>query len=111
MSILDHWRRNRGGGKGGACAPPLFSVGGKDMFVPPPPLSDPEFRDVPPPYILSRSYAVVDTINEFIAECIASWLSVPMKVILLLAKIEPLGGGGGDAKLLNAYPSFKCMYS
>ena len=27
------------------------------MFVPPPPLSDPEFRDVPPP-ILSRSYAV-----------------------------------------------------
>ena len=36
-----------GGGKGGMC-PPLFRVGGKDMFVPPP-LLDPEFRDVPPP--------------------------------------------------------------
>ena len=30
---LMHWRRKRGGG---ASAPPLFRVGGKDMFVPPP---------------------------------------------------------------------------
>ena len=45
-----------GGARGHVPPPPLFRVGGKDMFVPPP-LSDPEFRDVPPP-ILSRSYAV-----------------------------------------------------
>ena len=44
-----HWRRKRGGGRG-ACAPPHTHThfrewgGGKDMFVPPPTLSDPEFR-------------------------------------------------------------------
>ena len=50
-----------GGGGKGACAPHTFQSvgGGKDMFaLSAPPLSDPEFRDVPPP-ILSRSYAVV----------------------------------------------------
>ena len=42
-----HWRRKRGGGRGGMCPPPpphFWEWGDKYMFVPPPPLSDPEFR-------------------------------------------------------------------
>ena len=53
-----HWRRNRGGQ--GGHVPPTFQSGGQRYVCAPPPLSDPEFRDVPPPppHILSRSYAV-----------------------------------------------------
>ena len=38
------------GGQGGHVPPPHFSEWGAKMFVPPPPLSDPEFRDVPPTF-------------------------------------------------------------
>ena len=70
------------GGQGGHVPPPHFWEGGGKICLCPPPLSDPEFRprhraywylwrhfgvacitvlgpsDVPPPHILSRSYAV-----------------------------------------------------
>ena len=45
-----------GGGQGGHVPPPTFQSG-RQRYVCAPPLSDPEFRDVPP-HILSRSYAV-----------------------------------------------------
>ena len=57
-------RRKRGGGQGGHVPPPHFRVGGGQRYVcAPPPLSDPEFRGVPPPPILSRSYAVESYID------------------------------------------------
>ena len=60
MSMIFHWRRKRGGGKGGMCPPPpLFRVGSKDMFVPPPHFQTQNLGMCPPPHILSRSYAVV----------------------------------------------------
>ena len=94
------------GGQGGMC-PPLLRVGGKDMFVPPPPLSDPEFRPIgieptdicdvtlawlaslcwarqmcPPPHILSRSYAVVnDSFNRFKISCIVYCLGTFEKLL------------------------------
>ena len=38
------------------CPPHFSEGGGGQRNVCAPPLSDPEFRDVPPPHILSRSY-------------------------------------------------------
>ena len=48
-SNQQHWRRKRGGGQGGH-VPPTFQSGGQ-RYVCAPPLSDPEFRDVPTHFV------------------------------------------------------------
>ena len=55
-------RSGGGGGQGGHVPPPPTFQSGGQRYVCAPTLSDPEFRDVPPPPILSRSYAIANVV-------------------------------------------------